>query len=76
MVEYITTAIETALKNCAINLGKWLVGGLVVSSYWICLYVCIIAFIFYISGSRKAGRWATFSLIAYIIIQALGSLVL
>lgn len=76
MVDYIATAIETALKNCAINFSKWLVSGIVAGSYWICLFVCIIAFIFYITGSKKAGRWATFSFIAYIIIQALGRLVI
>lgn len=76
MVESIATAIETALKNCAINFCKWLVGGVVSGSYWICLFVCMIAFIFYITGSRKAGRWATFSFLVYIIIQVLGRLIL
>lgn len=76
MIESITTAIETALKNCAINFLQWIVGGIVSCSYWICLFICMIAFIFYISGNRKAGRWASSSFIAYIIIQVLGRLII
>lgn len=72
MVENISSAIELAIKNSIISLCKWVVGGIVASSYWVCLFICMISLLFYISGNKKAGRYASTSLVAFIIIQALG----
>lgn len=76
MVESIASAIELAIKNCFINFFKWVLGGLVSCSYWVCLFICMISLIFYITGSRKAGRWASFSFVAHILIQSVGKMLL
>jgi hypothetical protein len=72
MVENLSSAIELALKNSILGLLKWMFTGIVASSYWVCLFICMISMLFYISGNKKAGKYATSSLLAYIIIQALG----
>lgn len=74
MVENLSSAIELALKNSILGLLKWMFTGIVASSYWVCLFICMISMLFYIAGNRKAGKYATSSLLAYIIIQALGGI--
>ena len=71
MLETITTAIETALKNSVFRLLKWFFNGIVASSYWICLISCLIALILYIAGQRKAGKYVSISFVVYVILQAL-----
>ena len=71
MLETITAAIETALKNSVVKLLKCFFNGIVASSYWICLISCLIALILYIAGQRKAGRYVSISFILYVILQAL-----
>lgn len=71
MLETITAAIETALKNYVFKLLKWLLGGVIAGSYWICLISCLISLILYIAGQRKAGKYVSISFILYVILQAL-----
>lgn len=54
--------IVSALKDIAL--------GLIGSSYWICLFVCMIGIIFYMVGSKKGGRVASISFIVYVLSQA------
>ena len=76
MVENITMAIETAIKNSVINMFKWLLTGIISSSYWVCLLICMLSLIFYIVGNKKAGKYATGSFISFVILQALGGVLL
>lgn len=50
---------------------KWILLGVISSSYWICLYICIGAIILYIAGIKKAGKYASASIIIYFICQCL-----
>lgn len=40
-------------------------------SHWVCLFICMIALILYIAGSKKAGRCVTVTFVVNILIQAL-----
>lgn len=40
-------------------------------SYWICLFICMLAIIFYMVGSKKSGRVASISFVIYVLIQSL-----
>jgi len=59
------------------GMKEWIVGGLkdialwvVDSSYWICLIVAIMAIILYIAGLKKAGKYASISLVIYFLMQS------
>ena len=73
-MEMIEKAIENALRNSMLSFFRWFLEGLISSSYWICLFICMISLIFYITGSKKAGRWCTGSFVSFIIIQSVGRL--
>lgn len=74
--ETIQEAVQTAIMNSFISLGKWVLGGIVESSYWICLLTCMFAMILYIGGNKKAGKYVTTSVVVYIIIRAIGGVLL
>lgn len=59
------------VKDIIIVTIKDIALGLISSSYWICLFVCMIAIIFYMVGSKKAGRTASISFVIYVLSQAL-----
>lgn len=61
------------IKEFFINSGKDILLGLIDSSYWICLFVCMLAIIFYMVGSKKSGRVASISFVVYILAQAMKS---
>lgn len=58
------------IKEMFISTFKDIALGLISSSYWICLFVCMIAIIFYMVGSKKGGRVASISFIIYVLSQA------
>lgn len=58
------------IKNFFSGIGKDIALGLIDSSYWICLFVCMVAVIFYMVGSKKSGRVATISFVIYVLSQA------
>jgi hypothetical protein len=55
--------IVEALKDIAL--------GLIGSSYWICLFVAMIAVLFYMVGCKKSGRVASISIVVYVLSQAI-----
>ena len=54
--------ILNGLKDIAINL--------IDNSYSICLVICMLAIVLYIAGLKKAGKYASVSLVIYILLQA------
>ena len=60
------------IKDFLINT---LLMGVIDCSYWICLFVCMLSFIFYIVGCKKSGRIASISFIVYILTQAMKGVV-
>ncbi len=71
MIDKLTLSIEESLGDSLINLLKALFNGLVQSSFWICLIVCMISLLLYVGGQRKAGKGISISIILYILFQAL-----
>lgn len=69
--ESIVTGIIEAIKNSLINLLKWIGIGIINNSYWVCLFVCVIALILYIGGQRKAGKYVSLSVVIYFLLQAI-----
>lgn len=63
--------ITEGVKGAAVNLGKWIANGVINSSYWICLYVSLIALIFYIAGQKKAGKYVSISFVIYFLLQSI-----
>jgi cbb3-type cytochrome oxidase subunit 3 len=58
------------IKEFIANTGKDIALGFIDSSYWICLFVCMLAIIFYMVGSKKSGRVASISFVIYVLSQA------
>lgn len=67
MTEWITENIKDSL----INIGKWILSGAINSSYWICLYVSLLALILYIAGQKKAGKYVSISFVVYFLLQSI-----
>lgn len=59
------------VKDIAISIVKDIALGLIDTSYWICLFICMVAIIFYMIGSKKSGRVASISFVIYVLTQAL-----
>lgn len=76
MQETIINAIVEGLKQSVTNFLKWIGVGIINSSYWICLTVCLIALILYIAGQRKAGKYVSISFIIYVVLQAIKGLLI
>lgn len=74
--ETVQEAVQKAIMNSFVSLGKWLLEGIVASSYWVCLLTGMFAMILYIGGNKKAGRYVTTSIVVYIIIRAIGGVLL
>ncbi|MFR5264498.1 hypothetical protein [Clostridium sp.] len=54
-------------------LGKVTITSLAGLSYWICLFVAIGGTLAFICGFKKAGKYSTFSICIYSILQAFAS---
>lgn len=67
----IVTGILEGIKNSLLNFFKWVGIGIINNSYWVCLFVCIVALILYIGGQRKAGKYVTLSVVIYFFLQAI-----
>lgn len=67
----ISNAIQDALKNSIGSLFKWAANGIINYSYIVCLLVCLIAILLYVSGQRKAGKYVSISFVVYFTLQAL-----
>lgn len=59
------------LKEYLLDLINSIITGIVDSSYIICLTVAMVSIIFYIVGCKKAGKYVSYSIITYILLQAL-----
>ncbi len=57
------------IKNFFVNKGVDLALGIIDISYWICLFVCLIAIILYVSGLKKAGKYVSISFVVYFLMQ-------
>lgn len=58
------------IKDFLIATIKDIALGLIGSSYWICLFVCMLGIIFYMVGCKKGGRVASVSFVVYVLSQA------
>lgn len=63
--------IKKALREFIIEGLKSLGMGVIKSSYWICLIICLSALILYIAGQKKAGKYVSISFIVYFILQCM-----
>lgn len=64
-------AIEESFHSMIVNSFKWMGRGIIDNSYIICLTVCLLALLLYISGQRKAGKYVSLSFVIYFVLQAL-----
>lgn len=71
MVDMIKNGVIEALKEGTIRFLTWLGTGIIAGSYWICLFICIIALVLYISGFKKSGKYIGFSFLLYFILQCI-----
>ena len=76
MKEYMQFAIEDALKNVFTNVGKHILGGVINSSYYLCLFVSLAALLLYISGDKKAGKYVSISFLIYFFLQSIKDVVM
>ena len=58
------------MKEWVLNGLKDISISLINGSYSICLVICMLAIILYIAGLKKAGKYATISLVVYILLQS------
>lgn len=64
------------VKNAIINIGTWIITGIANSSYYICLFSCMVCLLLYISGLKKSGKYVSISFVIYVFIQALKGLLI
>lgn len=57
------------LNNIGTSIGNNIALTIINSTYWICLFTCIISLIIYACGVKKAGRVATVSFVVYFLSQ-------
>lgn len=79
MVEMVTGAIGNfgdwlleGFKSALLGLLEWIATGIIDSSYWICLIAAIIGVLLYAAGVKKAGKYASVSLVIYVLLEILG----
>ena len=72
MSDYLFEIIKSTLSR----LGKWILLGVVNSSYWILLFCCILALVLYIGGLKKAGKYVSVTFILYCFLQAIKGLLI
>lgn len=76
MKTIIIEGIVEGLKKAISGFLKWIAIGIIDSSYIICLTACFIALMLYISGQKKAGKYASISFIIYVILQSIRGLLI
>lgn len=59
------------IQNKLLDLLKWLALHFIASSYWICLFSCMLALVLYIGGLKKAGKYVSVSFIVYFFLQSI-----
>jgi hypothetical protein len=64
-------AVIEGIKEGLIKLFTWIATGILASSYWICLFVCIAALFLYMAGVKKSGKYIGISFIVFFILQCL-----
>lgn len=64
-------AVLEWMKGIAGDFIKWILLGIINNSYWICLLICLIAFLFYMCGCKKAAKYSTLSIVIYFILRAI-----
>lgn len=67
--------MEEAVKNSFINLLKWIFLGITKNAYFITLFVCLVSIIFYMAGCKRAGKYISYSIITYLILECLKGLI-
>lgn len=72
MSDYIFNLVTSTLAK----LGKWIVLGIVNSSYWILLFCCIFSLVLYIAGLKKAGKYVSVTFVLYCFLQAIKGLLI
>lgn len=70
MSEKISIWIIEGFQKAIGGLVKWVISGIINSSYWICLIAALLALILYVAGMKKAGKYISISFILYFILQA------
>jgi hypothetical protein len=58
------------MKSWFLNGLKDIAISLIDHSYSLCLVICMLAIILYIAGLKKAGKYASISLVIYILLQS------
>ncbi|WP_143318438.1 hypothetical protein [Clostridium sp. HBUAS56017] len=59
------------IKNFIADLGKDILLCIVDNSYWVCLFVCMVSVMMYVSGLKKAGKFVPVSFVTYTLLQCL-----
>ncbi|MBN1050301.1 hypothetical protein [Clostridium botulinum] len=59
------------IKNFFVKLGTSTALEFIGMSYWICLFICMIALILYVAGEKKAGKYVSISFAINFLLQAL-----
>lgn len=68
-------AITTAIKESLVNVSKWIVLGVIDNSLWICLGFAMGGLVLYIGGWKKGAKVTTISLVVFVLLQAIGSVI-
>ena len=58
------------IKDFLILNSKDMALGLIDSSYWICLFTCLLALILYCAGQKKTGKYVSISFVVYFLLQS------
>ena len=59
------------IQNKLLDFLKWLALHFIESSYWICLFSCMLALVLYIAGLKKAGKYVSVSFVLYFFLQSI-----
>lgn len=59
------------MKKILYEALKVILEGIARSSYIICLSIAMISIILYVLGQKKAGKYVSISIVAYVLIEAL-----
>lgn len=63
------------IKEGIVDVAKWIglgiLNGVINSSEWVCLFICMTALFLYIGGMKKAGKFVPISFIIFYILQSL-----
>ena len=71
IVDGVVNGIVGGAKASIIGGVKWLTLTIIDSSYTICLTVAIVGLICYCAGYKKGAKAVTFSIIVFVVLQAI-----